>query len=84
MSEASTRPKIGTGPIDRITGVEAAHLGLDEIVASGIDFHMERMDDDYLWFVISDGKNDQHVDIYARDGKLVVTVRDQEPCPRKP
>ena len=74
----STRPKIGSGPIDRITGVTAEDFGLDEIVATGVSFHMERMDGDYMWFVISDGTREQHVDMYAYKNKLYVHVRDQE------
>jgi len=67
---------------DRITGTDAEHFGLDEIVAKNVSvFHMERMDDDHMWFVLYDmGKGiAQHVDLYAREGKLIGHVREPDP-----
>lgn len=66
--------------LDRITGTDEAHLGLDEIVASNVNFHMERMSDSHLWFVLYDEQNKtaQNVDIHAVGGKLKVHVREVE------
>lgn len=66
--------------LDRITGTDDEHLGLDEIVASGVDFHMERMSDNHIWFAVYDEKKGiaQHVDVHAVDGKLRVNVRPVE------
>lgn len=65
---------------DRITGTDEAHQGLDEIVSSDVDFHMERMGPDYMWFVLYDKKGGaQHVDMYAQGDQLIVRVREYEP-----
>lgn len=65
---------------NRITGADEEHLGLDEIVAAQVDFHMERMDDNHMWFALYDDARHtmRHVHLYAKDNRLIATVMEEE------
>jgi len=68
---------------DRITGTDKENFGLDEIVASDVQFHMERMSTSHMWFVLYDEKKGtaQHVDLFAVRGTLKAHVRPIEKQP---
>lgn len=65
-----------TGKLERLTPDE---LGLDEIVATGCDFHMERIDDAVMWFNISGGPSNKRwslaANLFVKDKKLHVILR---------
>ncbi|MGH7118808.1 MAG: hypothetical protein ACREFP_07445 [Acetobacteraceae bacterium] len=56
---------------------------MDEIVASEVDFHMERVSTKHIWFLLYDKNGGaQHVDMYAEHSALKVSIRPYEPPER--
>ena len=48
----------------------------DEIVAKGVDLHIERMDDDFIWLRISSGDHVVVLEIYSK-GKSTMFLREE-------
>lgn len=68
MSEARKKCTI------KIRGADEANLGLDEITATGCDFHGERMTDTSFWFGVNQGGKYVNVWLTAKRGKIIASV----------
>lgn len=51
---------------------------LDEIVCDDAYVHLEQMDDNHWWMVVSDGKKKVHVNLMAK-GKIAASFFEDEP-----
>ena len=55
--------------LERFDIGDKGDFGLDEIVATGIDFHMERMNSGEIWFAFDLNKNERISIFLNADGK---------------
>jgi hypothetical protein len=50
---------------------------IDEVVATGVDFHIEQMSDNGYWFCLSRGEDEWHFWIGAKRSKVRLTCSEQ-------
>jgi hypothetical protein len=66
--------------LERLDIGDDSDFGLDEIVANGIDFHMERMNGGEIWFAF-DINESERISIFLtadKNGKLSAVVAEGE------
>jgi hypothetical protein len=66
--------------LERFNAGDKGDFGLDEIAATGIDFHMERMNGGEIWFAFDLNENERiSVFLYANDkGNLSAFIAEGE------
>ena len=66
--------------IERVSGLTGKDHGLDEIVGKNISMHLERMDHNHIWMLVTDlDGNEVTVNLWAK-GTIKATV-DQDRAP---
>lgn len=63
---------------DEIRLQDAPSDAIDEIVLSGVNFHLEQMGEDCYWIGLTRGRDMLHIDFSINSsGRLWLTVRDE-------
>lgn len=60
-----------------MTGVDEAHLGFDELLATRASIHIERMSPSHIWLSVTKGPQTVTLNLNAVKGRLRVRVEDE-------